>query len=502
MVQPVSVLAVRLLRRRARWHAPRAVLVPVVTALALAVAFTPAQRTSLAAASAAFDEAGLDGSVAPGDDFFAFANGTWLARTEIPPDRSTWGVFDVLAEEAMRRTRGPARGRRPIARAAALGASARWATSTPATSTRRRSRRAACGRSGRCSTASPRSTAPRALARVLGEDLRADVDPLNNTNFHTDRLFGLWVVARPQRRRSRTRPTCCRAVSTCPIASTTSATRRKWRRSARSTRRTSPRCCGWPGSRIRRARPQRIVALEGRMARVHATRLESLEVRDGEQPVEAERVREPRARSRLERVLRGRAARDAAGHHRLAPARDHGAVGAGRRASRSTRGRTGSRSTRSIGTPRVLPRAFVERALRVPRPDPQRHARDLGALEAGRGRDQRGARRGGRAAVRRALFPAGDEGPGAGDGREHRGGVRPPHRARCDWMSPATKAKAREKLATLQVGVGYPDTWIDYSALEVVRGDAFGNSQRASLFEYRRSLAQAARSRLTRPSGR
>ena len=32
-----------------------------------------------------------------------------------------------------------------------------------------------------------------ALARVLGEDLRADVDPLNSTNFHTDRLFGLWV---------------------------------------------------------------------------------------------------------------------------------------------------------------------------------------------------------------------------------------------------------------------------------------------------------------------
>ena len=61
---------------------------------------------------------------------------------------------------------------------------------------------------------------------------------------------------------------------------------------------------------------------------------------------------------------------------------------------------------------------------------------------------------------------------------------------RLDWMSPATKARAREKLMTLHVGVGYPDTWIDYSALDVVRGDAFGNSQRASLFEYRRSLAR------------
>ena len=69
------------------------------------------------------------------------------------------------------------------------------------------------------------------------------------------------------------------------------------------------------------------------------------------------------------------------------------------------------------------------------------------------------------------------------------------------WMTPATKAKAREKLATIRVGVGYPDKWIDYSGLEVVRGDPFGNSQRASLFEYRRSLVRCA-SRLTSPSGR
>src|SRR5204863_1294909 len=32
-----------------------------------------------------------------------------------------------------------------------------------------------------------------ALARVLGSQLRADVDPLNSTNFYTDRLFGIWV---------------------------------------------------------------------------------------------------------------------------------------------------------------------------------------------------------------------------------------------------------------------------------------------------------------------
>jgi putative endopeptidase len=61
---------------------------------------------------------------------------------------------------------------------------------------------------------------------------------------------------------------------------------------------------------------------------------------------------------------------------------------------------------------------------------------------------------------------------------------------RLDWMSPATKARAKEKLSTLYVGVGYPERWTDYSGLEVVRGDALGNAERAELFEYRRRLAQ------------
>ena len=44
-----------------------------------------------------------------------------------------------------------------------------------------------------------------------------------------------------------------------------------------------------------------------------------------------------------------------------------------------------------------------------------------------------------------------------------------------DWMAPGTKAQAKAKLAVLKVGVGYPDTWRDYTALEVIPGDAYGN---------------------------
>jgi putative endopeptidase len=58
------------------------------------------------------------------------------------------------------------------------------------------------------------------------------------------------------------------------------------------------------------------------------------------------------------------------------------------------------------------------------------------------------------------------------------------------WMSPQTKAKALAKLDTLYIGVGYPDSWRDYSAFDVMRGDALGNVERAEMFEYKRNLAK------------
>lgn len=53
-----------------------------------------------------------------------------------------------------------------------------------------------------------------------------------------------------------------------------------------------------------------------------------------------------------------------------------------------------------------------------------------------------------------------------------------------DWMSPATKTKALEKLAKFRVKIGYPDKWRDYSALQVKDGDLYGNIQRATAFEW------------------
>ena len=57
-----------------------------------------------------------------------------------------------------------------------------------------------------------------------------------------------------------------------------------------------------------------------------------------------------------------------------------------------------------------------------------------------------------------------------------------------DWMSPETKAKAREKLHAIANKIGYPDKWRDYSKLDIVRGDALGNALRFAEFENHRQF--------------
>ncbi len=63
----------------------------------------PAEATPPPAAAIGawgFDLDGMDRTVKPGDDFFKFANGTWIASNTIPPDLSRWGAFTRLAVEA------------------------------------------------------------------------------------------------------------------------------------------------------------------------------------------------------------------------------------------------------------------------------------------------------------------------------------------------------------------------------------------------------------------
>ena len=114
-----------------------------------------------------------------------------------------------------------------------------------------------------------------------------------------------------------------------------------------------------------------------------------------------------------------------------------------------------------------------------------------GALEARRSAlVETGARRGARQAVRREALPAGGEGADGRARREPGRGATGAASATLDWMSPETKAKALDKLATFTPKIGYPDKWKDYSALEVRAGRP-GRQRRAA----------ASRSRLRPATG-
>ena len=137
--------------------------------------------------------ANIDRSVKPGDDFYLYTNGEWIKRTEIPPDRAAIGVFSALDSISNKRT-------------AALIEEAAKSNAAPGTNARKIADlynsymdEAAIEARG-LSPLKPHLDAIAAirdkheLATALGKSLRADVDALNNTNFHTPNLFGLWVA--------------------------------------------------------------------------------------------------------------------------------------------------------------------------------------------------------------------------------------------------------------------------------------------------------------------
>ncbi len=62
--------------------------------------------------------------------------------------------------------------------------------------------------------------------------------------------------------------------------------------------------------------------------------------------------------------------------------------------------------------------------------------------------------------------------------------------SKLDWMTEATKERAYEKLATFRPKIGYPETFRDYSALAVSRDDLLGNAHAASAFETDRELGK------------
>jgi putative endopeptidase len=137
--------------------------------------------------------ADIDRSVKPGNNFYEYCNGAWLKRTEIPPDRAAVSVFSVLADISNKNTAAL------IEEIAKSNAAAGSGPRKIADLYNSYIDEAGIESKG-LAPLKPHLDAIAAikdkkqLAHTLGEELRADVDPLNNTNFHTSNLFGLWIA--------------------------------------------------------------------------------------------------------------------------------------------------------------------------------------------------------------------------------------------------------------------------------------------------------------------
>jgi putative endopeptidase len=467
--------------RPARSLTLRGCLLLASAAAAIVVSATPATTP----AAHGIDLAGVDRSVAPGDDFFRFANGAWLKTTEIPADRSNYGTGAVLVELTSKRTVALIQG---AAAKAAAGSEAQkigdyYASFMDEARIEQLGLKPLGSELARIDAIVDR----RELAQALGATLRADVDVLNNTNFYTQNLFGLWVAQDLDEPKSYS-PFLLQGGLVMPDrdyylnpSAPMAAIRDKYQAHIAAVLRLA-------GVTDATARAGRIFALERRIAEAHSTRADSEDVKKGNNHWSAKDFdtrasgldwqaffaaaglgSQPRFVVWQPAAVTGIAALVAA--EPLDTWKDYLRFHALERASP------------------YLTKAFVQENFEfnqhVLSGTPQLRDRWKRAV------DDTNAALGeavGKLYVEHYFPPA--EKARAEQMVRNLVTAFAARIDRIEWMTPETRRQAKAKLATLKVGLGYPDKWQDYSALEVIRGDAFGNAERAGLFEYHRNLTK------------
>jgi putative endopeptidase len=458
---------------------------PKLAAILLAASIAVVSACKTSPVSSSVDVAAMDKSVAPGDDFNAYANGGWMKATPIPADKASYGIFTILADETRKRLLDL------IQESAKAGA----ATDSDA-------RKVGDFYSSFMDEAAIESKgiAPlkpeldgiaaiknrQDLARILGGELRTDVDALNNTNFETSNLFGVWItqgLTDP----SHSYPYLLQGGLGMPdreyyLSATPQMT--ALRKQYQAHLQAMFQLAGFDKPAERAAH---VFRLETQIARAHATRVESEDVNTavtwkredlavkapgldwatlltaaGVNDAPVFYIWHPKAIPGLSKL---------AATEPLESWKDWLALHAIERSAA------------------FLPKSFVDERFNF-------YGKALSGIPEQRPRWQRGmdltsealGEAVGKLYTQR-YFPAETK----AKAQAMVGDLVAAFGKRIDaltWMSPETKAKAKAKLGTLKVGVGYPDHWLDSSGLEIVAGDALGNEQRAELFDYHRQLAK------------
>jgi putative endopeptidase len=471
-------------------HRPTLATALTLAAASAALALQPPSPSPPAAgAGHGVDLAGMDRSVTPGDDFFAFCNGGWLRTTDIPPDLSSYGNFDALEEKTEERLRDLLEGAaRP---GAGQDASTRRLGDFYASFIDEK----AIDAKGLAPLA-PRIEAIQAiadrrdLARALGAQLRADVDPLNMTNFWTDHLFGLWVgpdFSDPGRYTAYLlqgglgMPDRDYFLSPDPHMA---ELRAKYRAHVLAVLKLA----GVPDAA---AKADAVLRLEHDIAVAHASLVDSEDVLEANNPWPRDEF--PTRAPGLDWPTFFEAA-GLARQPRLIVWQPAAVVGLAALVAKQPLESWKAWLVLHLVDRHaaVLPSAFVDehfafygKALTGTPVLRERWKQAVSATSAALGFPL------GRLYVRRYFPPE-----AKAKAQAMVTSIVDAFRTRIDrlaWMSAATKARAKQKLGALYVGLGYPESWPADSGFEVVRGDAFGNAWRAELHDYRSKLAKLGR---------
>jgi putative endopeptidase len=426
----------------------------------------------------------MDLSVKPGNNFYLYANGGWLNRTKIPPDRAYVGVFSILADKANKQTVDLIE---EVAKEnAPAGSNGRKIGDLYASYMNEE----LIEKNG-LEPLQPHLAALRAikdkheLSRALGESLRADVDPLNNTNFHTANLFGLWVAPGFEDT-NHYHPYLLQGGLVLPNREyylSDSEHMREVRTKYQAHVVAMLKLAGFDQPEMRATR---LIDLEHAIAEKHVSLADSEDIH--------------KANNTWTKADFGV----------KAPGLDwdeyFGAAGLAKEAKfivwqpTAFIGESALVASVPLDTWKdwlafhlieqyagVLPKTFADERFDF-------FGKTLSGATEQRPRWQRGVMlfngtlgdAVGQIYAKRYFPPQAKT-----EAQQMVNNIIEAFRKRIDaltWMAPATKAEAKAKLGTLYVGIGYPETWRDYSNYEVKPDDAFGNVWRAGIFELNRDL--------------
>ena len=432
---------------------------------------------------AGIDLAGMDKSVSPGDDFFGYANGGWIKATQIPADRTSFGAFDVIFDEVSKRTADLIKSAAGSANSEQKMAGDYYSAYLDEAAIEKRGLDPIKADLAEVNTIKTRAE----LSRVLGSQLRADVDPLNATNFHTDRLFGVFISADFNNPKKNV-PYLLQGGLGLPDRDNYISTDEHNKDLQAKYRAHIAAILKLANIADPEEKSRRIYDLETKIAQVHATREESGDVHKANNPWRLTEFSTKAPGIEWSDYFR---AAGLSSEPMIMVWHPNAVTGISALVAREPLDLWKDYMTfrildRSAG---LLPRAFADENFNFYRKQlygvPQQSSREQRAINATSGSLGDVV---GKMYVEKYFPPKAKS-----EIQTLVKNIVAAFGKRIDaltWMSPETKAKAKAKLATLYVGVGYPDKWRSYAGLKISPDDALGNAQRVSLFNYKWSLSK------------